>query len=294
MFRNIAMKKLFFLNGGSVSFPLTPRQILLLFLAVSFAITAIDVAMAHSQNNFTPKYEWIPIFYSITAAAATFLYTVKPNYKQIICFYKLTMMSGIIMGLGGMFFHIFGNMNVRADSITDWLVFGSPVFAPIAFTGMSLYGLALIDATGRQLMRLVALGFFVVGLTAGFDHAQTHFESVFTLFPLIAGFFGCIVTWLTTNQINEHSNINKISLPVANFYYAAMIMMIITGMTGFYLHLAADLENTVRFSWERLLYHAPVLAPLLFAQLGTLGILSSLTTSPAISPCMTKLSISKK
>ena len=292
MFRNIAMKKLFFLNGGSIPFPLAPKQILLLFSAVSFAITACDVAMAHSQNNFIPKYEWIPVVYSVIASAATFFYIVKSNHRPAIRFYQLTMLFGIIMGILGMFFHIFGNMNVSANSITDWLVFGSPVFAPIAFTGMSLYGLALINASTQQLMRLVALGFMVVGLTAGFDHAQTHFESVYTLFPLIAGFFGCIVTWITADQIGSQSN--KISLPVANFYYAAMIMMVITGLTGFYLHLAADLENTIQFSWERLLYHAPVLAPLLFAQLGTLGILSSLTVLSVSGHSMFKVSVGKK
>ncbi|MTI81884.1 MAG: hypothetical protein FH758_13595 [Firmicutes bacterium] len=269
MLKNIKMKPVYFLNGGSIPSPITPKQILLLFLAISFAITAIDVAMAHSENNFIPAYEWIPVIYSPIAALATFLYTVKSNSRMSLNFFKLVMVFGILMGFVGAFFHVFGNMNVKEEQMVNWLIVGIPIFAPLAFSGMALYGLALINPSTQKLMKLVALGFLVTALTAGLDHAQTHFENKYTLFPLLSGILGFVVTWLCAKP--------EISRSVANLYYAVMLMMIATGLLGFYLHLITDLEATVMFPIQRLMYHAPVLAPMLFAQLSTLGILSSLS-----------------
>lgn len=276
---SLTFKPLHLLNGISFNFPFTPKQIILFFLAASFAITALEVALCHSQNNFRPRYEWIPIIYCLMAAAITCAYLFKSKCQLILQVYRLTMVLGMLVGIAGVLFHLFGNITVKNPSVTNWFIHGIPVLAPLAITGMTLFGLAVVNSTPQRLVRLVALGFLVIALTSSFDHAQTGFKAIYTLFPLVAGMLGFSVTWLCSRHItNDNDRPSGINTETANLFYAVMLMMIVTGIVGFGLHLSADLHATVVFPpVDRLLYHAPVLAPMLFAQLGTLGILSSIT-----------------
>lgn len=254
-------------------------QVLLFFIGFSFAVTALDIAMAHSQNNFFPKYEWIPIFHALIAAIIIFSHLFKPNNKFIINLYRLTIFAGLLVGIVGTYFHIFGNISVKEELVVNWLISTIPVFAPLAFFWMSLFTLALLHPTPQRLLRLVGFAFLITALTAGLNHAQTNFANPYSLIPLAAGLPGFFICWLTSIHLVDHQgNQPTINIGIAQLYYAVMLIMIVVSIVGFYLHLAADLEATiVLIPIKRLLYHAPILAPLLFAQLGTLGILSSLT-----------------
>jgi hypothetical protein len=52
-----------------------------------------------------------------------------------------------------------------------------------------------------------------------------------------------------------------------------MIAAVLVGILGFGFHLSADLAGTGQISLERILAFAPVFAPLLFSDLGILGLL---------------------
>jgi hypothetical protein len=56
-------------------------------------------------------------------------------------------------------------------------------------------------------------------------------------------------------------------------YFWTMVAAIIVGVLGFAFHLAKDLTDTGQISLERILVFAPVFAPLLFCDLGILGLL---------------------
>jgi len=264
--------KLSLLNGGSFRFPLSTKQILLCFLAFSFAATAADVALAHSQNRFIPAYEWIPVFYPLLTAGIITYYLLRPGDKPARYAYITAMAAGIPVGLLGLFFHIIGN-SVNSGYLWNWFIFGAPVLAPLAITGMSLFGLALMDANPQVLLRLVALGFLMLALTAFLDHAQTHFESFYTWIPVLGGIFGFWVTWLVGAKVTKNPLETPAEFLTANFFYSVMLLMIIVGTAGAYFHFVTDLQATVQVPWRRFIYHAPLLAPMLFAQLGTLGLL---------------------
>jgi hypothetical protein len=55
-------------------------------------------------------------------------------------------------------------------------------------------------------------------------------------------------------------------------FFAAMLLMIITGLVGFVLHLDRNLIREGTIVGERFLRGAPMMAPLLFANMGLLGI----------------------
>ena len=56
-------------------------------------------------------------------------------------------------------------------------------------------------------------------------------------------------------------------------YFWTMIGAVLVGILGFGFHLSADLAGTGQMSLERILAFAPVFAPLLFSDLGALGLL---------------------
>lgn len=285
LFKGLPFNPWQLLCGKGFSLPFTPRQMLLFFIGFSFAVTALDVAMCHSQNNFIPKYEWIPIIYALAAAVVTFSYLFKPTSKVIRHVYWKTMVLGILVGIVGTLLHLFGNITVKEQQVVNWLIYSIPVFAPMAFAWMSLFGLALINPTPQRLVRVVGLAFLITALTVGFDHAQTNFANLYSLIPLVAGLLAFTICWLTSiHLVDRPGEQPAINIGIANLYYAVMLMMIVVGMVGFYLHVVANLEATiVLLPIKRFLYHAPILGPLLFAQLGTLGILSSLTVKEASS-----------
>jgi hypothetical protein len=55
---------------------------------------------------------------------------------------------------------------------------------------------------------------------------------------------------------------------------AVMAAQVLVGLLGFGLHIAADLKAPAASLWDRLLYGAPLFAPLLFADLALLATLA--------------------
>jgi hypothetical protein len=55
-----------------------------------------------------------------------------------------------------------------------------------------------------------------------------------------------------------------------------MILMALTGMLGSYLHIRQDLTTQGAVVVERLIRSAPVMAPMLFADMGAIGLIALL------------------
>lgn len=56
-------------------------------------------------------------------------------------------------------------------------------------------------------------------------------------------------------------------------YLWAMLAMIVVGAAGFAFHLSVDLADSGAVSLERMRAFAPIFAPLLYADLGLLGLI---------------------
>jgi len=59
-------------------------------------------------------------------------------------------------------------------------------------------------------------------------------------------------------------------------YFVAMLLMILVGVVGFILHIGEDLTVSGDIVLERFLRGAPPLAPMLFADIGLLGLIAML------------------
>ena len=59
-------------------------------------------------------------------------------------------------------------------------------------------------------------------------------------------------------------------------YFAAMVLMLVVGVMGLYFHVRADLTAQSHIVIERFLRGAPFMSPLLYANMGIIGILAML------------------
>jgi hypothetical protein len=97
------------------------------------------------------------------------------------------------------------------------------------------------------------------------DHARTNFENPWLWLPTGIGIFGTVVA-LVLGAINSPRRSDLV------IYVVAMVLLVIVGVTGVVLHILHNLaqENTIVV--ERFLRGAPFLAPMLFSDMGALGL----------------------
>ena len=272
----------------NIKLPIEKNRLLMLFVGVNLMFTGIDVALAHSINQFIPVYEWIPVFF-FPFGALSCIYIAfqnKPS-KWSSILHIVLMLIGVMVGIIGTAFHANAVLNPGGHLTWSWVVFGSPILAPLAFAGISLLGLYAVTkevegepgkleikgigifkapiSRDKHFLWLVALGFTASTLTSIIDHAQYGY----TFYKLIAIIYGLFASTVVISACVS----KKWSKGDELVYFWTMIVAIVVGVLGFGFHLSADLAGTGTLSLERILAFAPVLAPLLFCDLGLLGLL---------------------
>ena len=197
------------------------------------------------------------------------------------------MSTGLMVGFLGTAFHMNAVLNPLGHLSWAWLVFGSPILAPLAFSGISLLGLYAIteevkDSPGvlviqglgtfhapitrdKHFLWLVGLGFGASAITSIIDHAQYGYNP-YKLIAIVFGIFATSVV-LTIALSDKWSKKDEL------VFFWTMIAAIVVGVMGFGFHLSGDLAGTGKISLERMLVFAPILAPLLYGDLGMLGLI---------------------
>ncbi len=276
------------LHIANLKLPFEKNRLLMFFVGINIMFTGIDVALAHSINQFIPIYEWIPILFFPfgTLSCLLIAFQTKPKIWQLII-HILFMIIGIIVGITGTAFHANAVLNPQGYLTWAWVVFGSPILAPLAFSGISLLGLYAITeedkdnpetlivpgigkfkspiSRDRHFLWLVGLGLAASAITSIIDHAQYGY-SFYKLIPIIFGLFSSsVVIYLSISK--EWSRGDEV------VYFWTMVAAVAVGIMGFGFHLSADLAGTGSFSMERILAFAPIFAPMLYSDLGILGLL---------------------
>lgn len=273
---------------ADIRLPMAKNRLLLIFVGINLFFTGIDVSLAHSINDYIPVYEWIPIIYFPLGAISCLVIAFLPQPKKWSSLIHIALMlTGILVGILGTAFHGYAVLNPQGYLTWAWIVFGSPILAPLAFAGISFLGLYGITeeiksepgrlkvvglgifnapiSRDRHFLWLVGLGFAASTITSIIDHAQYGY-TFYKIIPIVFGLF-------TTSVVIYLSIAKEWSKGDEVVYFWTMIMAVIVGILGFGFHLTADLAGTGAFSLERILAFAPVLAPLLFCDLGMLGLL---------------------
>lgn len=266
-------------------------QMLLLFVTVNLLFLMLDVLIAHSVNAFRPVYEWIPIFACWPGVITSFWLALVARPSRFVQWSHAAGMFIVLMvGVLGFAFHLQAALAPAGSVSWAWVIFSAPVLAPLSFSGVSLVGLVAMTreepiGSGRlwvtdqvclqapinktqHLLWLLGLGLLGAAATSFIDHAQYGY-TLFEWIPIVFGTFATVIVlgMAITGRAGRGDEV---------VYLWTMLLSMVVGVMGFGFHLSRDLADTGAVTLERMRSFAPIAAPLLFCDLGLLGLLIAL------------------
>ena len=240
------------------------------FVLANFAFLILDVFLAHSVNAFRHRAEWLPVVFSIAAAALLAVAlpgagrTTRGGYAHRVGL--LVGFGSIALGIAGVVYHL------ESQFFSEWtirsLVYTAPFAAPLAYAGLGF--LLLVNRmvpleTGEWDWWVVffALGGFLgVFVLALCDHAQNGFFYASEWWPVAAS--ALAAGFLAAALVERRAAFVRIC-------FGVLSLQVVVGLIGFWLHAAADVSGLSASLFENFVHGAPVFAPLLFVDLGVLA-----------------------
>lgn len=287
---------------GEFHLPLSRNDLLLTLVALTEIGLGVETALAHLISGHIKPGEAVPVVFGPIAGILLLIAlglrirargATLPSSLLVIA----TGMASVVVGIIGTAFHwarVLPPTNFENYGLQwDWIIYAPPVVGPLSFAGIGLLAIiALLEDTDpetgkltlpgvitfntplpqtRQFFWLVAFGLYAATLSATLDHARTGFEDYFVWIPLILGVFGSVATTLMA-LYHKHSNADYF------IYFWVMVLMVVTGVLGMGLHINADLPEGAAggIQLERFIRGAPVMAPMLYAIMGSFGMLTVL------------------
>ncbi|MDB4945924.1 MAG: hypothetical protein JWP97_5458 [Labilithrix sp.] len=244
----------------------TPWRAAQLFAASNVAFLGVDIALAHLANDFARRAEWAPLYFSFAATllllpgALGFADRLAPTLDRIAGY------GSIAVGTVGMIYHLQSGF-FAAQTLHD-LVYSAPFVAPVAYVGVGLLIVLLRSAEASQptfgpWLIVLALGGFIGNFALSLlDHAQNGFFHVTEWIPVASAAFA--IGFLVVALASPGAIPLRVQLVV-------MAMQVAVGMAGFVLHVLADVHRPAAAVVDRFVFGAPAFAPMLFADLATLG-----------------------
>ncbi|HMM28739.1 MAG TPA: hypothetical protein PKD46_10680 [Aggregatilineaceae bacterium] len=274
--------------------PFSRDQLMLLLAAVNEIFLGIDIFLAHSISGTIVPYEWIPIIYGPVAGvvllvAGLIALRSRPTATLLA---SVVLAGSIVVGLLGAYFHL-----IRAalpsgpagEQLTvRLLVWGPPVLGPLMFAFVGLWGLSAawvedppdsgrLRLPGGRTLKLplsktrayflmFSLASLSTVLSSVLDHARTQFENPWLWIPTTVGVFATVIGFYMATLERPH----RFDIGI---YVAAMGLLMLTGLIGTVLHVDDSLTSRGQFVAERFIRGAPIMAPMLFANVGLFGLL---------------------
>ncbi len=280
---------------GKRLLPLSRDQMMLIMAAINLVFLAVDIYLAHNLNGTIRPREWIPIIFGIVAGALLFLAGLIDllHRKAASIITTIVLTASIIVGLLGAYFHIV--RAIRPDAplgeivTTQLLIWAPPIVGPLIFSLVGIWGVSaawieeppdsgrlhiwgsfeldLPFSKTRAFLFMVSLGILATLLSSVLDHGRAQFENPWLWPPIIVGVFATVVS-LGLAVIDRPTR-SDIAI-----YFAAMVSLLAIGLIGFLLHIQFDLTSQNEIVPERFLRGAPFLAPMLFANMALVGLIS--------------------
>ncbi len=273
--------------------PITRDQALLLLLALNELLLGLETFLAHSTSGTIMPKEWIPIYFGPLAGIALLivggLATKKRHLAAMAA--SLIFIASIAVGLLGIYFHILRAILPLAPAgerlSVPLVVWAPPILGPLTFALVGWMGISAVwpeaphDSGRFTLLRdrriafpfsktsayfiMVGLGCLATVISSVLDHARTNFENPWLWLPTALGVFATLVALL----LGVLRTPRRSDLLV---FVAAMSLLVIVGLIGVGLHIVRNLGLQDAIVVERFLRGAPFLAPMLFSDMGALGL----------------------
>jgi hypothetical protein len=280
---------------SKIRFPLSRDQLFLIMVAVNEIFLGIDIYLAHLISGTIVPREWIPIIFGPLAGVTLFFsgWLVKKKELHAIWIANIVFVISIAVGLLGTYFHFIrailpaGPAGERIN--LDMLIWAPPVIGPLVFSLVGLIGITAIwkedpPDSGRLILLkdkpvqfplsktrafflMVSLGTLATLISSVLDHARTGYKNPWLWIPVLAGTLG-VVAPLVMAAIKAPGRGDLL------IYTLIMVSLILVGVIGAGLHILDNLTSRNQFVAERFIRGAPFLAPLLFANMGTLGLIN--------------------
>lgn len=277
--------------------PFSRDQLFLLMAAVNEIFLGVDIYLAHNVSGTIVPNEWIPIIFGPAAGVlllfAGLIALRRRDIATVVA--NMVFVASIAVGLLGAYFHILRAVlpsGPAGQQVTvNLLVWAPPIVGPLVFSLVGLIGLSaawvelpvdsgrlvffrerflqLPYSKTRAYFFMVSMGTLATLLSSVLDHARTPFTNPWLWIPTAAGVFAVVVAAM----IAVYDQPDRGDLIV---YASAMILMIVVGVVGAALHIGENLTAQGIVVQERFVRGAPFLAPLLFANMGTLGLMALL------------------
>jgi len=275
--------------------PISRDQLMLLMAAVNEIFLSVDIYLAHSISGSIRTYEWIPIVFGVTAGIILLLAGViaLSNRPLATILANLTFLGSIIVGGLGIYCHLqrttlLTGAGENFGQATNALVWAPPFLGPLFFALVGVLGIsaAWVEAPPesgrlrllgtrtiqmpysktRAYFLIVALFVLATLISSVLDHSRFNLRSAWVWLPIAAGLFA-LGTCLALGFINRPSQGDLM------VYAVSMLLLILVGLIGWGLHVNTTLAPRGIIVVERFIRGSPFLAPLLFANVGLLGLL---------------------
>lgn len=273
--------------------PFSRDQAVLLLVAFNEIMLGVETYLAHQVSGTIRPYEWIPIIFGPLAGGLLLLTGLMALRNRDLATWlaSVVFVASIAVGLAGAYFHVMRAIRLDAPAgqqITmSLLVWGPPILGPLTFSLAGMMGLSaawledpadsgrLVFPGSRYLQLpysktrayffMVSMGVLATVLSSVFDHARTDFSNPWLWAPTAIGVFG-VVAAAAMGIIDRPRRLDLWT------YIVAMALLVVVGVVGLALHVRVDLTAENVIVVERFLRGAPPLAPLLFADMGMIGL----------------------
>jgi len=280
--------------------PFTRDQWMLLMAATNELLLGLETYLAHLISGTIVPYEWIPIIFGPVAGVLLLLAGLLALRRRALATLIATpvFIASIVVGLLGAYFHLMRAIlpyAVPGQQVSVPLfVWAPPILGPMTFALVGLLGMSsawiedpadsgiLVLIGGRRLKLpysktrayffIVGMGALATVISSVLDHARTNFSNTWLWLPTAVGVFATVIAV----ALGSYERPSRGDLYA---YFAAMLFMVLVGMLGSGLHVAQNLTSQGVIVDERFIRGAPVLAPLLFSDIGTIGLLVLLDPS---------------
>ncbi len=274
--------------------PVSRDQAMLLMIAVNEILLGVETYLAHSISGTIVLREWIPIvagpvmgFLLLFAGLIALRNRMAANIIGTLVF-----LVSILVGILGSYFHILRAVLPSAPPGSQvsvpLLVWGPPILGPITFALIGILGLSAAwqedpPDSGRLILPggvhlqlpysktrayffLIGLGMLITVLSSVLDHTRSGFVNPLVWIPTILGLFTTAVI-LTLGFLDHPTRFDLVT------FVLTMLVILTVGVLGSILHISHDLTTQGAIVGERLIRSAPVLAPMLFSNMGLFALL---------------------
>lgn len=277
-----------------VRLPFTRDQFILLMAAVNELFLGLDIYLAHSISGTIVPREWIPIIFGPVAGVLLLVAGVIALRRRDIAVIlaNVVLVASIVVGLLGAYFHLVRGIMPSAPLgqriNIDLLIWAPPVIGPLMFAligwmgisaswieepagsgNLKLLGgrtLSMPFSKTRAYFIMISLGTLATLISSVLDHARTDFTNPWLWLPTAVGVFAALVAFL----LAAYRDIHRRDLIA---YVAAMVLLVVVGLTGLGLHISENLTAEGLVIQERFIRGAPFLAPTLYSNMGVLGLM---------------------